>query len=125
MFHHEIFLRYRDELKQLKAEVLGLTEKRNAYKLLSEQFEGEAKSFRAELEVARKDHANLTEQVNIFEVSDDGLGLVTDDRNLQVQQNIDRIDHLRAEIDAIKAKTEEWRGRMDCLASKKMLLGHN
>ncbi|XP_016494023.1 uncharacterized protein LOC107813288 isoform X1 [Nicotiana tabacum] len=44
VLHHETFLRYRDELNQLEAEVRGLTEKRNTYKLLSEQREGEAKS---------------------------------------------------------------------------------
>ncbi|XP_070035594.1 uncharacterized protein [Nicotiana tomentosiformis] len=92
VLHHETFLRYRDELNQLEAEVKGLIEKRYTYKLLSEQREGEAKSLRAELEVARKEHADLVEQVKIFEVSDDELDTVTNGRNPQVQQNIDRID---------------------------------
>ncbi|XP_070054919.1 uncharacterized protein [Nicotiana tomentosiformis] len=64
VLHHVTFLRYWDELNQLEAEVRGLTEKRNTYKLLSEQHEGEAKSLRAELEVARKEHTDLVEQEN-------------------------------------------------------------
>ncbi|XP_070057000.1 uncharacterized protein [Nicotiana tomentosiformis] len=36
-----------------------------------------------------------------------------------VQQKLDRIDQLRAEMDIVKAGTDEWRGRMDRLASKK------
>nr|XP_009621154.1 uncharacterized protein LOC104112831 [Nicotiana tomentosiformis] len=81
VLHHEVFLRYQDKLNQLKAEVRGLTEKRNSYKLLKEQCEGEAKSLRAKLEVARKENADLVEQVKIFEVSDDELGSVTNGRS--------------------------------------------
>ncbi|XP_070049559.1 uncharacterized protein [Nicotiana tomentosiformis] len=103
----------------LEVEVRGLTEKRDTYKLLSERREGEAKSLRAELELARKEHANLVEQVKIFEVSDDELDSVTNDRNPQVQQKIDRINQLRAELDIVKAEAEEWRRRMDRLALEK------
>ncbi|XP_070035056.1 uncharacterized protein [Nicotiana tomentosiformis] len=119
VLHHETFLRYRDELNQLEAEVRGLTEKRDTYKLLNEQHEEEAKGLRAELEAARKEHADLVEQVKIFEVSDDEIDTVTNGRNLQVQQKIDRIDQFRAEIDAVKVEAEEWRGRMDRLALEK------
>ncbi|XP_070050280.1 uncharacterized protein [Nicotiana tomentosiformis] len=63
VLHHETFLRYRDKLNQYEAEVRGLTEKRDTYKLLSEQREGEAKSLRTKLEVARKEHADLVEQL--------------------------------------------------------------
>nr|XP_033515631.1 protein maph-9-like [Nicotiana tomentosiformis] len=100
VLHHETFLRYRDELKQLKAKVRELTEKRDAFKLLSEEIEWEVKNLRAKLEVARKEHADLVEQV---------------------QQKPDRIDKLRAEMDIVKAETDEWRGRMDRLASEKEL----
>ncbi|XP_070034984.1 uncharacterized protein [Nicotiana tomentosiformis] len=119
VLHQETFLRYRDELNQLEAEVRELTEKRDTYKLLSEQREGEANSLRAELEATQKEHADLVEQVKFFEVSDDELDIVTNGRNPQVQQKIDRIDQLRAKMDAVKVEAEEWRGRMDRLASKK------
>ncbi|XP_070034450.1 uncharacterized protein [Nicotiana tomentosiformis] len=119
VLHHETFIRYQDELNQLEAEVRGLNENRDSYKLLSEQREWEAKSLRAELEVARKEHADLVKQVKIFEVSDDELGSVTNGRNLQVKQKIDRVNQLRAEMDVVKAETDEWRGRMERMASEK------
>ncbi|XP_070041340.1 uncharacterized protein [Nicotiana tomentosiformis] len=52
----------RDNLKQLEARVRELTEKRDAFKLFSEQLKSETKDLRAELEVARKDHADLVDQ---------------------------------------------------------------
>ncbi|XP_070040629.1 COP1-interactive protein 1-like [Nicotiana tomentosiformis] len=123
VLHHETFIRYLAELKQLEAEaeVLGLTEKRDSYKLLSEQRggEGEAKSLRAELEVARKEHADLVEHIKIFEVSNDELGSVTNYRNPKVQQKIDQVAQLQFEKDTVKDKTDEWRSKMDRLASEK------
>ncbi|XP_070054080.1 uncharacterized protein [Nicotiana tomentosiformis] len=119
VLHHEAFRRYRKELKQLEAEVRELTKKRDAFKFLSEQFEGETKSFRAELKGSRKEYIDLTKQVNIFEISDDELNLVTDGQNPQVQQKLDRIAQLQAEMDIVKAEAEEWRGRMDHLDSEK------
>ncbi|XP_070032445.1 uncharacterized protein [Nicotiana tomentosiformis] len=116
MLHHETFLKYRDELSQLKAEVKELDEKRDMYKLLSEQREGEAKSLGAELEVAQKEHADLVEQVKIFKVSDDELDTMTNGQNPQIQQKINRIDQLRAEMDVIKVEAKEWKGKMDRLA---------
>ncbi|XP_070056513.1 uncharacterized protein [Nicotiana tomentosiformis] len=64
VLHHKTFLRYRDDMNQLKAEVQGIIEKRDTYKFLSEQHEGEAKSLRTELEVARKEYADLVEQMH-------------------------------------------------------------
>ncbi|XP_070035141.1 uncharacterized protein [Nicotiana tomentosiformis] len=113
------FLRHRDDLKQLEAEVRELTEKRDAFKLLSEQLEGEVKNLCTELEVARKDHADLVEQVKVFDVSDDEFDSVTDGQNLQVQQKLDRINQLLTEMDVVKAETDEWRGKMDRLSSEK------
>nr|XP_016491191.1 PREDICTED: uncharacterized protein LOC107810878 [Nicotiana tabacum] len=55
ILHHETFLRYREELAQHEAEVRELTEKRDTYKLLSEKLQ-------AELEAARKEHAEWAEQ---------------------------------------------------------------
>ncbi|XP_070037166.1 uncharacterized protein [Nicotiana tomentosiformis] len=118
VLHHETFLRYPDELNQLKVEVKKLAEKRDTYKHLSEQREGEAKSLRAELDAARKEHADLVEQVKIFEVSDHELDKVTNGQNPQVQQKIDRINQLRVERDIIKVEAKEWKGKMDRLALK-------
>nr|XP_016501878.1 PREDICTED: uncharacterized protein MCAP_0864-like [Nicotiana tabacum] len=89
------------------------------YKLLSEQREGEVKSLPAELDATQKEHADLLEQVRIFEVSDDELETVSNSQNPQVQQKIDRVDQLRAEMDEVKAMAEEWKGKMDRLASEK------
>ncbi|XP_070040852.1 uncharacterized protein [Nicotiana tomentosiformis] len=119
VLHLEDFLWYRYDLKQLEAEVRELTEKRDAFKLLSEQLEGETKNLRAELEVARKNHADLVDRVKVFEVSDDEFDSVTEGQNPKVEQKLDRIDQLRAGMDIVKAETDEWRGKMDCLASKK------
>ncbi|XP_070037072.1 tropomyosin-2-like [Nicotiana tomentosiformis] len=89
------------------------------YKLLSEQLEGEVKNLRAELDVAQKEHADLLEQVKIFEVSDDELDTVSNGLNPKVQKKIDRVDQLQAEMDEVKAMAEEWNGKMDRLASEK------
>ncbi|XP_070057452.1 uncharacterized protein [Nicotiana tomentosiformis] len=119
VLHYETFLKYQDELSQLEGKVKKLAEKRDMYKLLSEQREREAKSLRAELETAQKEHADLVEHVKIFEVRYDELDMVTNGQNLQVQQKIDRIDQLRDEMDVIKVEAEEWKGKMDRLASEK------
>ncbi|XP_019241073.1 PREDICTED: uncharacterized protein LOC109221071 [Nicotiana attenuata] len=83
------------------------------YKLLSEQHEEEAKSLRVELDVPMKEHV---EQEKVFEVSNDS---VTNSQNPQVQRKIDQIDQLRAEMDVIKVKAEECKGKMDHLVSEK------
>ncbi|XP_075081030.1 uncharacterized protein LOC142166245 [Nicotiana tabacum] len=106
VLHHETFLRYRDELSQLEAEVKELAEKRDMYKLLSEQREGEIKNLRDELDAAQKEHAALVEQVKNFEVSDDELCMANNGQNPQVQQKLDRINQLRAEMDKVKAMAE-------------------
>lgn len=45
--------------------------------------------------------------------------MVTNNTNSQVQEKIDLIDQLRAEMDEVKATTEAWKGRIDLLASEK------
>ncbi|XP_070047257.1 cilia- and flagella-associated protein 58-like [Nicotiana tomentosiformis] len=92
-----------EEMSLLEDEAKVLIEKRDMYKLLSEQREEEAKSLRDELDATQKEHVVLVEEVKVFEV----------------QQNIDRVDQLRDEMNVIKAKTDEWRGGMDRLASEK------
>ncbi|XP_009594091.1 uncharacterized protein [Nicotiana tomentosiformis] len=118
VLHYKTFLRYRDELSQLEVEAKELAEKRDMYKFLNEQREGEVKNLRAELDAAQKEHVALVEQVNIFEVSDDELCMATNGQNPQVLQNPYRIDQLRAEMDEVKAMAEEWKGKMDQLASE-------
>ncbi|XP_070041431.1 uncharacterized protein [Nicotiana tomentosiformis] len=110
---------YRVEVNKLEDEVKELAEKRVMYKLLSEQHEEEVKSLRAELDAAQKGHVDLVEQVNIFEVSDDELDMATNDQNSQVQQKIDRIDQLLAEMNEVKAMAEGWKGKMDRFALEK------
>nr|XP_016505606.1 PREDICTED: uncharacterized protein LOC107823479 [Nicotiana tabacum] len=82
--------------------------------------EANKKTAPAELEAARKKHADLIEQVRrVFEVSDDELDTVANDPNPQVQKKLDQIEQLQAEVDAVKAEAEEWKRNMDRLASEK------
>ncbi|XP_070057402.1 uncharacterized protein [Nicotiana tomentosiformis] len=69
VLHHEAFLQSRGELSRYEAEVRRLTEERDAFKLLSEQREGEVKRLQAELEASRKEQAELAEQVRAKEVA--------------------------------------------------------
>nr|XP_016437172.1 PREDICTED: myosin-8-like [Nicotiana tabacum] len=119
VLHHEAFLRYRAEVNQLEAEVKELAEKRGMYKLLSEQREKEVKNLQAELDASQKEHADLVEHVKIFKVRNDKLDMATNGQNSQVQQKVDKIDQLQAEMDEVKAMAEEGEEKMDRLASKK------
>ncbi|XP_019263498.1 PREDICTED: filament-like plant protein [Nicotiana attenuata] len=118
VLHHEGFLQFRGELSRYEAEIRGIIEEKDAFKLLSEQREGEAKGLHAELKMTQKEHAELVEQVRrIFEVSDGDSGMVANGLNSQVQQNLDVIRQLREEVDAIKIEAEGWKKKMDRLAS--------
>ncbi|XP_070040186.1 uncharacterized protein [Nicotiana tomentosiformis] len=55
----------------------------------------------------------------MFEAKNERLHVVTNDTTLLVQEKIDLIDQLRAEMNEVKTKTKALRGRMDLLASKK------
>ncbi|XP_070050019.1 uncharacterized protein [Nicotiana tomentosiformis] len=96
-----------------------LAEKSETYKFLYEQHKGVIKSLQAKLDTAQKEHADLVEHIKIFEVSNDDLAMVTNDQTLQVQQKIDRIDQLRAEMNDIQVLANVWKGKMDRLVSKK------
>ncbi|XP_070031819.1 uncharacterized protein [Nicotiana tomentosiformis] len=61
VLHHEVFFQSRRELSQYEAEVRRLTEERDAFKLLSEQREGEVKRLRVELKASRKEQAELAD----------------------------------------------------------------
>ncbi|XP_070023359.1 uncharacterized protein [Nicotiana sylvestris] len=119
ILHHESFLRYWAEVNQLDAEARELAEKRDMYKLLSEQHEGAVKNIQTELDAAQKEHANLLGHVKIFEVSDDELATTNNNQTSQVQQKIDRIDQLQAEMNKLQAMADVWKRKMDRLASKK------
>ncbi|XP_009616812.1 uncharacterized protein [Nicotiana tomentosiformis] len=98
VLYHEAFLQFRGELSWYEAEVRRLTEERDAFKLLSEQREGEVKGLRSELEASRKEQTELAEQV---------------------KQKFDVIRQLRVEVDVVKSEAEEWKKNMDHLASEK------
>nr|XP_009599158.1 myosin heavy chain, clone 203-like [Nicotiana tomentosiformis] len=71
----------------VSVETRDLIEKKDAKKLLSEKSQ-------AELEAARKEHADL------------------------VQKKLDQIEQLQGEVDTVKAEAEEWKKNMDRLAKK-------
>ncbi|XP_070048993.1 uncharacterized protein [Nicotiana tomentosiformis] len=60
--HQEEFSKSRTELSRREADFLGLSEERNALKLLNGQKEEEIKDLRAELAKAYQDQTDLTEQ---------------------------------------------------------------
>ncbi|XP_070014707.1 uncharacterized protein [Nicotiana sylvestris] len=72
-----------------------------------------------EASTLKREHANLVKNVKIFEAKHEQLVVVTNNTTSQVQQKIDRIDRLRAEMDEVKATTEVWKGKIDLLASEK------
>ncbi|XP_070049282.1 uncharacterized protein [Nicotiana tomentosiformis] len=85
-----------------------------------EQREGEAKGLRADLEAARKEQADLAEQVKRnFKVNDTNSGMMANNSVPQVQQKFDVIRQLRVEVDAVKAEADEWKKNMNRLASEK------
>ncbi|XP_070054660.1 uncharacterized protein [Nicotiana tomentosiformis] len=117
---HEAFFRSQGELSQSEAKIRRFTEERDTFKLLSEQKEGEAKGLRVELEAGRKEQTDLSEQVKrIFEVTDTDLGVTANSSVSQVQQKLDVIGQLHAEVDAVKAGAEKWKKNMDRLAAEK------
>ncbi|XP_070034769.1 uncharacterized protein [Nicotiana tomentosiformis] len=61
--HREAFSKSKAELSRCEADPRGLTEERNALKLLSGQKEEEIKDLRAELAKAHQDQADLIEQL--------------------------------------------------------------
>ncbi|XP_070035706.1 uncharacterized protein [Nicotiana tomentosiformis] len=98
VFNREAFSRSRVELSRYEADLRGITEERNAFKLLCGQREEEIKDLRAELAKAHQDHSDLIKQL---------------------QQKIEVIGQLREEVDMMKAKTLGWKEGMDHLATEK------
>ncbi|XP_070032573.1 uncharacterized protein [Nicotiana tomentosiformis] len=117
---HEAFFRSREELSLSEAKIRGLTKEWDTFKLLNEQREGEARGLRGELEATRKEQTNLSEQVKrVFEVNDTDLSMKANSSVPQVQQKLDMIGQLCAEVDAVKAGAEKWKKNMDRLAYEK------
>ncbi|XP_070049655.1 WEB family protein At1g12150-like [Nicotiana tomentosiformis] len=126
VLHHESFLWYRVEVNQLELEIKELAQKKDMYKLLSEQQEGVIKNLQAELDgaqkeasVLRREHADLIEKVKVFEVRNEDLIAVANDNTSQVQQKTDQIDQLRKEMDEIQVMADGWKSKMDLLDSEK------
>nr|XP_016487334.1 PREDICTED: uncharacterized protein LOC107807455 [Nicotiana tabacum] len=107
-----------NQVNQL-AEIKEFAEKRDTYKLLSEQHGGVVKNLQTKLDAAQKEHADLVGKVKVFKVSNEDLAMVTNDQTSQVQQKIDRIDQLRAEMNEVQVMADVWKGKMDRLALEK------
>ncbi|XP_070036861.1 uncharacterized protein [Nicotiana tomentosiformis] len=96
--HREAFSQSRAELSRYEADLRGLTEERNALRLLCGQKKEETKDLRAELAKAHQDQTDLIEQL---------------------QQKVERIEQLREEVDMMKAETLGWKEGMDLFAVEK------
>ncbi|XP_070049547.1 uncharacterized protein [Nicotiana tomentosiformis] len=109
VLHHERFLRYRLDISQLEFELKEQVRQKDMYRSLSEQQNEDLKDLlilQAELEKAQKEastlkweHADLVEKVKVFEAKNEQLVMETNNTTLQVQQKIDLIDRLLAEMD--------------------------
>ncbi|XP_070013110.1 WEB family protein At1g12150-like [Nicotiana sylvestris] len=87
-----------NQLNQCEADLKRLTEVRDALKCLYVQKEEELKDLRAELAKARKEEAELDDQL---------------------QKKLERIELLRGEVDQVKANYDRWKENLDRLAVEK------
>ncbi|XP_070040271.1 uncharacterized protein [Nicotiana tomentosiformis] len=116
----EAFSKSRAELSRCEADLQGLTEERNALKLLSGKKEEEIKDLRAELAKAHQDQTDLIEQVmKILKAHRLNLGMVANISISQLQQKVERIEQFREEFDTMKAETLGWKESMDRFAAEK------
>ncbi|XP_070057296.1 uncharacterized protein [Nicotiana tomentosiformis] len=67
----------------------------------------------------RREHADLVKEVKVFEVRNEELVIMANDKTSQVQQKIDQIDQLRMEMNEIQAIADGWKSEMDLLATEK------
>lgn len=104
----------------MTADLRGLTEERNALKLVSGQKEEEIKDLRVELAKAHQDQTYLIEQVMKI-LKAHGLDSVTMDNISisQLQQKVERIEQFCEEVNMMKAETLGWKESMDRFAVKK------
>ncbi|XP_070042477.1 intracellular protein transport protein uso1-like [Nicotiana tomentosiformis] len=118
--HQEVFSKSQTELSRRKADFRGLSEERNALKLLNGHKEEEIKDIRAELAKAYQDQTDLTEQVMIIlKTHGLGSGMMANISISQLQQKLEVIRLLREEVDTIKAETLGWKEGMDHLTAEK------
>ncbi|XP_070046891.1 uncharacterized protein [Nicotiana tomentosiformis] len=118
--HQEEFSKSRAELSRREADFRGLSEERNALKLLSGKKEEEMKDLRATLAKAHQDQTDLNEWViKILKAHGLDSGKVANISISQLQQKIERIEQFREEVDTIKAESLGWKEGMDHLAAKK------
>ncbi|XP_070050639.1 uncharacterized protein [Nicotiana tomentosiformis] len=104
--HQEVFSKSRGELSRCEADFRGLSEERNALKLLSGQKVEEIKDLRAELAKAHQDQTDLIGQVmTILKTHGLDSGTVTNISVSQLQQKIERIEQLCEDISTIKAES--------------------
>ncbi|XP_070039575.1 uncharacterized protein [Nicotiana tomentosiformis] len=118
--HQEVFCWSRAELSRCEADLRGLTEERNALKLLCGQKEEETKDFRAELAKAHQDQTDLIEQVmEILKAHGLDSGTVANISISQLQQKVERIKQLREKVNMMKAETLGRKEGMDRFAAEK------
>ncbi|XP_070047450.1 uncharacterized protein [Nicotiana tomentosiformis] len=104
--HREAFSRSRAELSRYEADLRGLTEERNALKLLCGQKEEEIKDFRADLAKAHQDQTDLIEQVmKILKSHGLDSGMAANISVSQLQQKAERIEQLCDEVEMMKVET--------------------
>nr|XP_016472409.1 PREDICTED: flagellar attachment zone protein 1-like [Nicotiana tabacum] len=83
--------------------------------------EGHAELDRAQKEAStlKREHDDLVEKVKVFEVRNEELVMVANNTTSQVQQKIDLIDQLRAEMNEVQAMADGWKSKMDVMDSEK------
>ncbi|XP_070037103.1 uncharacterized protein [Nicotiana tomentosiformis] len=116
------------EVDHLKFELKEQVRQKDMYKYLSEQKDEALKDFpvlQAELERAqneastvKQEHVVLVKKVMVFEINNERLSVTTNAANSQVQEKIDLIDQLKAEMNEVKSSTEELRRKLYLLASE-------
>nr|XP_016472814.1 PREDICTED: golgin subfamily A member 2-like [Nicotiana tabacum] len=113
----------RAEQSRREADFRGLSEERNALKLLSGQKKEEIEDLRAELAKARQDQTSLIEQVmTILKTHGLDSGKVANVLVSQQQQKIERIKQFHEEISTIRAESLGLKEGMDYLAAEKEII---
>ncbi|XP_019246300.1 PREDICTED: uncharacterized protein LOC109225947 [Nicotiana attenuata] len=79
----------------------------------------ELKKAQKEATSVKREHAVLVEKVREFEINNERLSAAANFATSQVQENIELIDQLQAEMNEVKASTEALRSKMDLLVSEK------
>ncbi|XP_019255154.1 PREDICTED: intraflagellar transport protein 81 homolog [Nicotiana attenuata] len=120
VLHRETFNKSRAELSWCEANLKRLTEERDTLKCLYVQKGEDLRDLRAELAKARKEEAELDEQITNL-LKEYGLYPPVEANTFisQLQQKLERIELLRGEVDQVKADYDRWKENMDRLAAEK------